>query len=308
MDRELAMPLNLALLTTSQPRIVVASFEGNTATLTVEPPSTTATADSESTATEQQESTKVEIPPGKTPEELEQEAKNKGWLSIKHEFTWWYPWYRMHFKFTMNNAKIDVGFNPVLPGGEKVKYSGLEDALPKLAGEPDLAPEEAADIAETAIIEASISTLVLATSAVAAANLRVSTPLALAAYTCGLATLLGVSIGYQISSQNLKSKAFLTGLIVDLWGVALATVAPFTAGFFFDVIVFNILGIIASNLVEPSTLKASLIACNAVIITSLTLGVMGLLLPDPASATFRQLFLILTLGTAAMAMALLLAW
>ena len=32
----------------------------------------------------------------KTPEELQAEAEQSGWLQIWHEFTWWYPWYRMH--------------------------------------------------------------------------------------------------------------------------------------------------------------------------------------------------------------------
>jgi hypothetical protein len=97
----------------------------NTAALTVEPPSTTAKADPESTATEQQEPTKVEIPPGKTPEEMQQEAKDKEWLSIKHKFTWWYPWYRIHIKINVNPV-IDVGFNPILPGGETYLWEGLE--------------------------------------------------------------------------------------------------------------------------------------------------------------------------------------
>jgi hypothetical protein len=96
----------------------------NTAALTVEPPSTTATADSESTATEQQESTKVEIPPGKTPEQLEQEAKDKGWLSIKHEFTWWYPWYRCHLMLDVDlpqgHLHIDYGWT-ALPFGQTFK-------------------------------------------------------------------------------------------------------------------------------------------------------------------------------------------
>jgi hypothetical protein len=78
----------------------------NTAALTVEPPSTTATADPESTATEQQESTKVEIPPGKTPEQLEQEAKDKGWLKVWHQFTWWFPWYRIHFVFKYGGIEM----------------------------------------------------------------------------------------------------------------------------------------------------------------------------------------------------------
>lgn len=68
-----------------------------TAALTVEPPATTVTADPESTATEQPESSTVEVPPTKTPEEMQEEAEDKGWLKIKHKFSWWYPWYRMHF-------------------------------------------------------------------------------------------------------------------------------------------------------------------------------------------------------------------
>jgi len=42
-----------------------------------------------------------------------------------HEFTWWYPWYRMHIKINMNPT-IDVGFNPILPFGETYQWEGLE--------------------------------------------------------------------------------------------------------------------------------------------------------------------------------------
>jgi len=73
---------------------------GNSTCLTVQPQSTEATT------------------PTKTPEQLEQQAKNDGWLTTENEFTWQYPWYRLHIKFNMNGAKIDVGFNPVLLGGE----------------------------------------------------------------------------------------------------------------------------------------------------------------------------------------------
>jgi len=79
----------------------------NTTTLTVEP-----------------QSTQV-IRTTKTPEQLQQEAEDEGWLSIWHEFTWWYPWYRMHVKININ-PMIDVGFNPILPFGETYQWEGLE--------------------------------------------------------------------------------------------------------------------------------------------------------------------------------------
>lgn len=50
----------------------------NSTMLTVEPHGTTATT------------------PTKTPEELQQEAENSGSLRHEHEFSLWYPWYRLH--------------------------------------------------------------------------------------------------------------------------------------------------------------------------------------------------------------------
>ena len=61
----------------------------------------------------------------KTPEEMQQEAEDSGWLSTWHEFTWWYPWYRLHIKISINPV-VDVGFSPLLPGGETWLWDGLE--------------------------------------------------------------------------------------------------------------------------------------------------------------------------------------
>jgi hypothetical protein len=79
----------------------------NTAILTVEPQST-------------QVMTQT-----KTPEELQQEAEDSGWLTTWHEWSWWYPWYRLHIKININPV-IDIGFNPILPGGETYQWEGLE--------------------------------------------------------------------------------------------------------------------------------------------------------------------------------------
>jgi hypothetical protein len=51
----------------------------------------------------------------KTPEQLQQEAQDSGWLSIYSEFSWWYPWYRLHFVGIYGGeSMIDVGV-AVLP-------------------------------------------------------------------------------------------------------------------------------------------------------------------------------------------------
>jgi hypothetical protein len=80
---------------------------------------------SECTVAEQPESTTVEVPPAKTPEEMQQEAEQKGWLKVWHEFTWWYPWYRLRIKININPT-IHVAFNPIFPGGESYNWEGLE--------------------------------------------------------------------------------------------------------------------------------------------------------------------------------------
>ncbi len=60
------------------------------------------------------QSTQV-MQPTKTPKQLQAEAENSGWLSIWHEFSWWYPWYRLHFigKYS-GETMIDIGI-AVLP-------------------------------------------------------------------------------------------------------------------------------------------------------------------------------------------------
>ena len=45
----------------------------------------------------------------KTPEQMQAEAEQSGWLSIWHEFSWWYPWYRLHVKININ-PRIRVGW------------------------------------------------------------------------------------------------------------------------------------------------------------------------------------------------------
>ena len=75
------------------------------------------------TVTIEPHATEVTVPV-KSTEEMQQDATDSGWFSIYHEFSWWYPWYRMHVKMQVNPT-IDIGFNPLLPGGETHDWSGL---------------------------------------------------------------------------------------------------------------------------------------------------------------------------------------
>ncbi|MEM2995425.1 MAG: hypothetical protein QXI91_05370 [Candidatus Bathyarchaeia archaeon] len=72
------------------------------ATLTVEPQST------------------LLLTANKTPEQIQKEAMQNGTLSIWHEWSWCYPWYRLHYKLNVNlpqgNPNIDYGWSP-LPFG-----------------------------------------------------------------------------------------------------------------------------------------------------------------------------------------------
>jgi uncharacterized membrane protein YqaE (UPF0057 family) len=61
--------------------------------------------------------------PTKTPEELQQEAEDSGWLTIWHEFSWWYPWYRLHFVYLSSGVmQFDVGIS-LLPFGDIIEYA-----------------------------------------------------------------------------------------------------------------------------------------------------------------------------------------
>ena len=61
-----------------------------------------------------------ETQPTKTPEQLQAEAEQSGWLTIWHEFSWWYPWYRCHLKIDCTLAQgrlyMDYGWT-FLPFG-----------------------------------------------------------------------------------------------------------------------------------------------------------------------------------------------
>jgi hypothetical protein len=60
-----------------------------------------------------------------SPEQMQAYAKSKGWFSVYNEFSWWFPWYRMHVVVNLAGTTINVGFNPLLLGGETCTWNGV---------------------------------------------------------------------------------------------------------------------------------------------------------------------------------------
>lgn len=73
----------------------------------------------------------------KTPEQMQQEAEDEGWLKPPRPwFSWWYPWFRLYYTLVYNgNDILDVGLSPI--GGDDISSSSmfdtwLEDAIKDL--------------------------------------------------------------------------------------------------------------------------------------------------------------------------------
>jgi hypothetical protein len=64
----------------------------------------------------------------KTPEQMQAEAESSGWLRVEPEFSWWYPWFRLHLKLNADlpqgNPDIDYGWS-LLPFGESYSADNM---------------------------------------------------------------------------------------------------------------------------------------------------------------------------------------
>jgi hypothetical protein len=95
----------------------------NTTMLTVEPQTTHETA------------------PTKTPEQMQQEAEQNGWLKPPRAwFSWWYPWFRLYYTLVYNGIDVlDVGLSP-LGGDEIITYSHFDSWLADAINEIIISP------------------------------------------------------------------------------------------------------------------------------------------------------------------------
>lgn len=64
--------------------------------------------------------------PTKTPEQMQKEAEQNGTLRIWHEFSWWFPWYRIHFVSVYKGIdQYDQGISPLPLVGATLACSGM---------------------------------------------------------------------------------------------------------------------------------------------------------------------------------------
>jgi hypothetical protein len=293
----------------------------NSVTLTVEAPKTDATVsepaspEDDVTVTQTPESTIVAAPPPKTPEQMEQEAEESGWLTIWHQFLpiWEYPWYRLHLNFTINGATMDIGFNPALPGGETLEHRGLASVIPPITPNSSISAEEMSRVTGSIVNKAIFGVLTAGVIAVAAANLRFlpSTGVAILAYSVGSAILFG--IGFQTfysneTSAHTRAKIYFTGLLVSYLAMAVATLMPLQSAMIFKVFISGILSIILANLITPISLEANLMSLYYGSLTALCIGLAALLLPEPNGIYFRPAFMSASLIGAIAAILTLIAW
>ena len=155
----------------------------NSTVLRVSPPSTEATQ------------------PTKTPEQMEQEAKQSGWLTTWHEFTWWYPWYRIHYvSLYSGSMEFDLGMS-VLPFADTIQYA--ESLLQRI---PELLPRVVWTIAAT-IAGAEFTALVASSYA----------------GPIGFVAALAISLSTKLGTLYINSNS-IDGLISAYIGSLFATV------------------------------------------------------------------------------------
>jgi len=203
----------------------------NSVTLTVEAPKTDTTAstsDENATVTQDEETTTATIPPPPTPEQIQAEAEQSGWLTTWHEFTWWYPWYRLHF--VLNTALppygtlyVDYGLS-ILPFG--TSFQANNTVLGLILN----------DVAQEFVEEYLVSTVIAVIAKRIAAGLLGKTiggiVAAIGIYT--LFSLLEMGVKYATTGNNLKTwlMAFLSSALacfLDLMVDVLDTLQFLTA-------------------------------------------------------------------------------
>jgi hypothetical protein len=281
----------------------------NSVTLTVEAPKTDATVsepaspDDEVTVTQDDDSTTVTIPPEKTPEQVQQEAEQSGWLTVWHEFSWWYPWYRFHLRFNMNGAVVHVGFNPILPGGEIVDPpENLGNLVVPAHLESGMTLEELVHIVQQMLEASIVDVLGLAASVLYMGSMRFP-PLAWAAMGLYIGGLLGLGYYAMQNLYNAGSKsagaAFMAGISIGLVSVLLSSLlsaldAPRTTIMITSVLT-AIVGALMGSLFDAKPIVDLLGILIITAISAIAITALSFRIPEPTGNVFFISFLVATL-------------
>jgi len=250
---------------------------------------------------------------GKSPEQLQKNMTDKGWLDVQHEFSWWYPWYRMHFRLAMNGATIDIGFTPMLPIFGVASIDIPHNFIPPI---PITVDQEAAkDILQNIFMGTAVEVFGLAGTALAApfTHLPGSALLGIAIYGIGLVGLLGLATTLYYSGRTMEALATLVGFVINGFGTAigglLGMLAHETMALLSNAIAFPILGAALSNMFNPEELISSvvtviLIACITFIIEYIIFHIV----PDPLNSWFEPAFIAANFAFVAFSLYLFETW
>jgi len=200
----------------------------NYAIVTVEPQATQITADEDMTVSQANETTtqsSVQVPPQKTPEELQKEAEDNGWLSAwvgpgDSLFTWLKYYAMVHIDWLNFTVKVWVGF-PFGAGLEEC--SGLQNIFIKAY---EAVPEAAIDFYTSTATNTIAMTAAAFATGMTATFLTQGTPaylIALGAYTGGMA--LAMALIYAWAERAL-GKSVLTTMGGTLLGFLTALFVP----------------------------------------------------------------------------------
>jgi uncharacterized membrane protein len=200
------------------------------------------------------------VKPTKTPEQMQQEAEQSGWLTVWHEFTWSYPWYRLHIQFNVNGATIHIGSNPVLPGGEIGEAQDLGKLVKptNAALDPNLTLEQLEKVVREMIESSVVDLLALALSILIAMHTR-NLLLVVGGIVFYIVMLLylghhALNDLYNSGFKN-AGRAFMAGIWMGLAGVLFTTLfglVEFSGATIVTTnVIFAMVGSLISNSYDP---------------------------------------------------------
>jgi hypothetical protein len=282
----------------------------NYASVTVEPRATQITADEGTSVSQANETTtqsSAQVPPQKTPEEMQKEAEDNGALKIWHEFSWWPPWYRLHINATIGgNAWIHAAFNPVLPilGGE-VQTFGFENIVPPLPSTttpPNLPPPPNTNVSDeltSLVLKEFFAFSFPMAAAIATANIPAIPAAIVAMGVYGGFGFLEIYDAYHTYFSNewgAHTKAFakFMTLLVMLVAAIVGTELSFSAGMVLKTLMIPTLSSFLSNLINPVALQSTLNSWWLSSLNALFAGLALLKIPNPfmSSQYFKWAFII----------------
>jgi hypothetical protein len=202
----------------------------NYAIVNVEPQVTLITADEDMSVSQANETTtqsSVQVPPQKTPEEMQKEAEDNGWLQVWGPdcFSILPPFMKWHVKVGINWLDMNVHYWIGLCGFGIDQYNGFGRLLQKAF---ENVPSESIDIVTSAIVSAITATTLLFVTNLIAASLTQITPaylgVLLAYFFGGMAAL---TIAYTLADVY-TSKAILYGVGSTLLGLLIGTLSANT--------------------------------------------------------------------------------